>query len=152
MKSVKIFIGIYLLISLVVLCVIPVLVFLMKVEDSILRTLVYVGTSGGIGGVVYSIRAFYQNLADNSFDGKWVWWYVFRPMISVVAGVFLYFLIVGGLMSISASNEVSFSKGIMFYCALAFLSGFSFTRFADKLNELSDTFLSKKSGKRNAEE
>lgn len=152
MKKNKVFVGVYLLVSLVVLCAVPVVVYFMKVENNIIRTLVFVGASGGIGGVVYSIRGFYHNLAGNSFDGKWIWWYVFRPLISMVTGVFLYFLIVGGLMSISASPEVSFSKGVMFYCALAFLAGFSFTRFADKLDELSDTFFSKKPGKGNAVE
>jgi hypothetical protein len=48
------------------------------------------------------------------------------------------------LMSISASPDVSYNKGVMFYCALAFLAGFSFTRFADKIEALSDTVFSKK--------
>jgi hypothetical protein len=140
----KVFVGIYLLLALIVLCLIPVIAYFMKLENGIVRTLVYVGASGGIGGCVYSIRGFYHNLAGKTFEGNWVWWYVFRPLVSVVTGVFLYFLIVGGLMSISASPDVSYNKGVMFYCALAFLAGFSFTRFADKIEALSDTVFSKK--------
>lgn len=138
------FVGFYLLVTLIVLCTVPVIVFFMKAENNIVRTLVYVGASGGIGGAVYSIRGFYHKLGGKTFEGNWVWWYVFRPIISVVVGVFLYFLVVGGLLSISATSEVSFGKGVMFYCALAFLAGFSFTRFADKLDALSDTIFSKK--------
>jgi hypothetical protein len=140
----QVFVGIYLLVTLIFLCMIPVIVFYMKMENNIVRTLVFVGASGGIGGAVYSIRGFYHTLAGKKFEVNWVWWYVFRPIISVVVGVFLYFLVVGGLLSISTSTEVSFGKGVMFYCALAFLAGFSFTRFADKLNALSDTIFSKK--------
>ena len=143
MKS-HVFIGIYLLTALVVLCVIPVIVFFSGIENSILRTLFYVGASGGIGGVVYSIRGFYQNLGRESFKANWIWWYIFRPLISIVIGIFLYFLVVGGLLSISNTPDVNYSKGVMLYCALAFLAGFSFTRFANKLNSLSDVLFSKK--------
>ena len=49
-----VFIAIYLLIVLVILCLIPMIVFFSKIENNILRTLFYFGTFGGIGGVVYS--------------------------------------------------------------------------------------------------
>lgn len=147
MNKNQVFVGIYLLLSLIVLCAVPVIVYFMKMENNIVRTLVYVGASGGIGGAMYSMRGFYHNLGRGTFKGNWVWWYVFRPIISVVVGVFLYFLVVGGMLSISATSEVSFGKGVMFYCALAFLAGFSFNRFADKLDALSDTIFSKKDKK-----
>jgi hypothetical protein len=134
--------GIYLLVSLLLLCVIPVIVFYSSLKEDIIRMVFFVGASGGIGGCLYSIRGFYQNIGGDTFDSKWVWWYIFRPIISVVVGVFSYFLIVGGLMSISFSSEVTFSKGIMFYCAVAFLAGFSFTHFADNLKDLSATLFS----------
>ena len=142
MKS-QALIGIYLLIALIVLCVLPVVVFFVKIENDLVRTMCYVGASGGIGGTLYSIRGFYQNLGGGTFKMNWIWWYIFRPLISVVVGVFIYFLIVGGLMSISTDANVTFSKGVMFYCALAFLAGFSFTRFAGKLDTLSETVFSK---------
>lgn len=143
MKS-HVFIGIYLLTALIVLCVIPVIVFFSKIENDILRTLFYVGSSGGIGGAIFSIRGFYQNLGGETFKASWIWWYIFRPLISIVIGIFLYFLLVGGLLSISNTPDVTYSKGVMLYCALAFLAGFSFTRFADKLDSLSEVMFSKK--------
>jgi len=139
-----VFIGIYLLLMLVVLCGLPVIVYFSKIESEVMRTLFYVGASGGIGGTLYSIRGFYQNLGGETFKSNWIWWYIFRPLISITVGVFAYFLIVGGLLSISNNAEVTFSKGIMFYCALAFLAGFSFTRFAGKLDSISDTIFKKK--------
>lgn len=142
MKS-HVFIGIYLLVTLIVLCVIPVVAYFSTIENEIVRILLYVGASGGIGGTIFSIRGFYKNLGGETFKVSWIWWYIFRPIMSVVVGIFLYFLIVGGLLSISNTPEVNYSKGVMLYCALAFLAGFSFTRFANKLDSLSDVMLSK---------
>jgi hypothetical protein len=139
-----VFIGIYLLVFLLILCAIPVAVFFSSIQNEIVRTLFYVGASGGIGGSLYSIRGFYQNLGGKTFETNWIWWYIFRPVISIVVGVFAYFLIVGGLLSISNNADVTFTKGIMFYCAISFLAGFSFSRFADRLNNISDTVFTKK--------
>ena len=66
MKS-HVFIGIYLLTALVVLCLIPVIVFFSEIKNSILRTLFYVGASGGIGGVVYS-KDFYHIIKKISHE------------------------------------------------------------------------------------
>ncbi|MCK9400911.1 MAG: hypothetical protein M0Q51_13095 [Bacteroidales bacterium] len=71
MKS-HVLIGIYLLITLVVLCLVPVIVFYSKLENNIVRTVFYVGASGGIGGSLYSIRGFYQNLGGETFKVSWI--------------------------------------------------------------------------------
>ena len=139
-----IYIGIYLLVSLLLLCALPVMAFFSSINIEIIRTLIFVGASGGIGGTLYSIRGFYKNLGGNTFEVRWNWWYIFRPIISVVLGVFTYFLIVGGLMSISNTTDVTLSKGIMFYCGVSFLACFSFTRFAERLDNISDILFAKK--------
>jgi hypothetical protein len=136
--------GIYLLVMLVLLCATPVIVYYSDIKSELIRSLCYIGASGGIGGTMYSIRGFYQNIGGGTFKPNWIWWYIFRPTMSIAVGVFAYFLIVGGLLSISNNNEVVFSKGLMFYCAIAFLAGFSFTRFADRLDTLSENIFSKK--------
>ena len=66
MKS-HVFFGIYLLTALVILCVIPVIVFFSEIENIILRTLFYVGASGGIGGAVYS-KDFYHIIKKISHE------------------------------------------------------------------------------------
>lgn len=106
-----------------------------------------ISLSGGIGGTIYTIRGFYQNLGKGIFDLRWTWWYIYRPIVSLVIGVFVYFLIVGGLLSIGGVSEVNYSKGLMFYAAIAFLAGFSFTQFTNKLEELTSTIFSGKGDK-----
>ncbi len=141
-------IGSFLFVMLIVLIALPIYIHLLNPNDALVKVLIYVGCSGGIGGTVYCIRGFYQNLGGSKFKPNWIWWYFFRPMISSVMGVFAYFLIMGGLLSINSSPDVSYSKGLMFYCAIAFLAGFSFTQFADKLEELASTLFSKTKGEK----
>jgi len=69
---------------------------------------------------------------------------IFRPFVSVVIGIFVYFFIVGGLLSLGSITAVDYSRSVMFYCAISFLAGFSFTQFADKLEELASTMFAKK--------
>jgi len=137
-------IGLYLIFFLLVLIIMPLITYFSNFEDSLIKSLIYIGSSGGIGGTIYCIRGFYQNLGENNFKFNWTWWYIFRPLISVVIGVFVYFLLLGGLLSLGSVSEVNYSKNVMFYCALSFLAGFSFTQFADKLEELSSTLFLKK--------
>ncbi len=137
-------IGIYLLLFLIVLILIPIRLYFSDRGDTLIRSLVYIGCSGGLGGVLYCIRGFYKSQIDNQFKLVWSWWYIFRPFISIVVGVFVYFLIIGGLLSLGSVSEVDYQRSVMFYCAIAFLAGFSFTQFADKLEELSSTLFSKK--------
>ena len=83
-------------------------------------------------------------MVDDKFNFNWVWCFISRPIISMVIGIFVYFLIVGGLMSLSAIQEVDFLRKIIFYCGVSFLAGFSFTQFATKLENLAETLFSKK--------
>jgi len=136
--------GTYLLICFLILTALPLLTYFSHISDSLIRSLIYIGSSGGIGGVIYCMRGFYQNLVDKKFDLIWTWWYILRPFMSVGIGIFVYLFIVGGLLSVGSVSEVNYSKSVMFYCAVSFLAGFSFTQFASKLEELASTFFAKK--------
>ncbi len=141
--------GVYLLLILIIFVSIGIRIYLNQPQNKLLLSLVIIACSGGIGGTLYSIRGFYQNLGQGIFNfDNWVWWYIFRPVMSSAIGVFVYFLIVGGLLSIGNISEVNYSKGLMFYSAIAFLAGFSFTQFANKLEEIASTIFSKKEEKK----
>ena len=138
-------IGLYLLFAVFILVGLPIWVYVCDpFEKELLNILVYIACSGGIGGTIYCIRGFYQNLGGNNFETNWTWWYIFRPIISAIIGIFAYFMIIGGLMSISNSPDVNYSKSVMFYCAVSFLAGFSFAKFVEKIDLISDTLFSKK--------
>ena len=137
-------IGIYLLSFLFVLIAITIITYFSRIESVLIKSLIYIGSSGGIGGIIYCIRGFYQGVASKEFDFSFTWWFIFRPFISVVVGIFAYFFIVGGLLSLGSISTVDYSRSVMFYCAISFLAGFSFTQFADKLEELASTIFAKK--------
>lgn len=136
-------IGVYLLLWLISLVIFPMLVFSSGLDSVLLRSLIYVSSAGGLGGVVYLIRSFYKHIFEKDFRVDAVWWYLFRPFLSIIAGVIAYFLIVGGLLSIGSASFINYEKNIMFYCGIAFLAGFSFTQFSDKLEELAKTLFAK---------
>lgn len=137
-------VGIYLLSFLFVLMVVTTITYFSKIESVLIKSLIYIGSSGGIGGIIFCIRGFYKSIVSKKFDSIWTWWYIFRPFISIVIGVFVYFFIVGGLLSLGSVAPVDYSRSVMFYCAISFLAGFSFTQFADKLEELASTMFAKK--------
>ena len=111
MKPVNI-IGFYLLLVTGLLVALPIWVYNCPFEKQLMNILTYVACSGGIGGTIYCIGGFYRRLGNNQFTMNWTWWYVFRPIISAVIGVFAYFMIIGGLMSISNSPDVNYSKSV----------------------------------------
>lgn len=63
-----------------------------------LRALLYIGSAGGIGGLFYSITGFHVHTAKGNFNEKFIWWYVLRPFLSIILGLIVYFLLLGGLL------------------------------------------------------
>ena len=139
--------GIYLFFILMLILAIPIWTYFSQIHDQAFRVFIYVGAFGGLGGTIYIIRAFYKHVGEDNFKFSWIWWYIFRPLISIIIGVVVYLLIVGGLLSISSTSEIDYKKGTMLYCAISFLAGFSFTQFADKLEELASTLFTKRKSK-----
>ncbi len=138
--SVVYLVGAYLLACTVALVAIPVYVHQSgAINNALSRSLVYVACAGGLGGTVYLIRSFYKKIFEKSFRPDVFWWYVFRPLTSAIMGIMSYFLIVGGLLSLGSASSPDYAKSVMLYCGIAFLAGFSFTQFADKIEELAKT-------------
>ena len=67
----------------------------------------------------------------------------YYALISVIMGIFTYFFILGGLLVVSAGSPGE-SANLMLYGSIAFLAGFSFSRFTDKLEEIATALFSKK--------
>ena len=90
---------------------------------------------------MYAIRAHYTHLGNGDYRTNYEWWYISRPIISAVIGIFAYFLFAGGLMSVS--NDPDPGKGILLYCGISFLAGYSMNQFLEKLKDLSKTLFTK---------
>lgn len=98
-----------------------------------IRNLIILGFSGGLGAVVYCLRSFYKHIGDGDFSIRWTWWYIIRPFLGVVMGVFLYFFISGGVLIVSNNYSSLDGKALMFFSSLAFVAGITFTRFLEKI-------------------
>ncbi len=158
-------VGVYLLFCLVALVAIPIHTYSpgiikipsflgkllpdidVKTFSPLIKTLIYVSCAGGLGGTIYCIKGYYWYKRAKNFSLAWAWWYIFRPFISAVIGAVFYLLIIGGLLSISSSTDVNYSKSRIFYCAVTFLAGFSFGKATAKLADLSSTLFASKEDK-----
>ena len=148
-------IGIYLIVFLLALIVIPILLFISNYNSGgyISKTiafLVYIGCAGGLGGITYCMKSYSYNRArkDKDFDLVWTSWYIFRPFLSVVMGVFVYFFIEAGLMGAGADKGGDILKGIKFYLSVAFLAGFFMNEFISKLQEIAKVLFASKKEKK----
>ena len=136
-------IGYFLFGLLITLVAVSIVTYIFDIVDDFFETMIFVACSGGIGGLMYSIRGFYQSIVKKEFSTRYSWWYFFRPLLSIVAGVFLMFLVKGGLFAIGVSSDVEIANSTMFYSGLAFLTGFGFSQFNDKLFDIVEVLFSK---------
>lgn len=145
-------IGIYILLAGVALALGIVFTYTSIIlADPLLKDLIYIGFSGGIGGVVSCARAFYRynGVSKNEFDLSWSWWYIMRPFIGIAVGLVAFFLLVAGLLTFGSVSEVTLPlpfKSVALFCAVAFLVGHSFALFDNKLEELVKTLFGQPQG------
>jgi hypothetical protein len=137
--------AIYLIASLAALIIIGVTTYFLH-PNILIKTIVFTGVSGGIGGVLYAVRGFIYHNETNTFVKVSKWATLYQPITGFLSGVVVYFLIVGGLLTLSTGSSLAstanYQKGILFYCGIAFLAGFGTKKFNEKLDELATTIFS----------
>ena len=93
---------------------------------------------GGLGGVVYCLRAVYLNRSvRNAWDASWTVWYVLRPLVSSVVGGVAYVILRAGLLVLEA--ERSSEAGTFGFLTLAFVAGFNVDRFLGRVEEIAQS-------------
>ncbi len=151
--STEIYISIYTIICAILFSIIPIFTHIQPylypniTISPIIKTLIYVGCSGGLGGVLYSVLGFSKHYILGNFTLKYIWWYIYRPLTSVLLGIFVFCFVAGGLMGLSLQPNQAVpditagfaATTIMFYSALGFLVGYSSNHILLKLEDLADT-------------
>lgn len=143
-------IGLYLIAFLLVLMIVPILLYMSNYNgggyfSTTFTFLVYIGCAGGLGGTTYCMKSYSYFKVYKGFELVWTSWYIFRPFISIIMGVFVYFFIEAGLMGAGADKGGDILKGMKFYLSIAFLAGFFMNEFISKLQEIAKIlFKSKK--------
>lgn len=140
-------IGYYTVLCAVILIVFAVFnrLYLTTVDD-LTQLLIYIGCSGGLGSLAYSMFGYIEHLSKDDFDLNYTWWYVVRPFIGIIYGTFAFLFVAGGLMTLSGVStdaNLFLTKTVMFYCALAFLAGYAEHQFSLQLKELAEAVFKK---------
>lgn len=127
----------YLIILLATYCSIGIFVMLNKitVPNDTMKTTIYCGLIGGIGGITYCLRGIYLNASVfKQWDKIWLSWYFLRPLVSVICGVISWLFLRAGLFVLEAQQTGS-STNLGFY-ALAFVAGLNVDKFIEKIEDI----------------
>ena len=100
------------------------------------RLILIVLATGMLGSFIQTGQSLIRRVGQKTLDQSYAWWYVLRPLIGSILALIFYFVIRGGLLSVSAGAEAISHFGI---AATAGIVGL-FSRYAiDKLREVFTT-------------
>lgn len=105
--------------------------------------LVAVAVLGVIGASVAALTSFATFVGNRSFMKSWNWWYVMRLPIGAALAVIFYFVLRGGLLTVSTTTGAISPYGIG---AVAALAGMFSKQATDKLDEVFTTLFQTKKG------
>lgn len=92
---------------------------------------------GGVGGVIYCLRAVYLNACVRKcWDREWHPWYFIRPFVSLIAGGISWLFLKAGLLVLDAAQPADSST--LGFLALAFIAGYNVDKFMRKLEQISE--------------
>lgn len=123
-------------------------------EDGI-RTILVVGVmfvSGGLGASLYSLRGLIKHSSANDHSPHYNLWYYLSPLAGGISGMIVFFLLLGGALTLNVSaprNEaVSGLTGIGLapYIAFALLAGYAAREFMLKMKDLADSLFALRGG------
>lgn len=113
--------------------------------------------AGALGGSLYSLRGLLMHSSQNDYDTNYNYWYLLTPLAGGISGVVVFFLLLGGALTLTvAGAQVQTLHNLTDlalapYIALALLAGFASRPFMLKMKDLADTLFAlsnkNKSGK-----
>lgn len=103
------------------------------------KIIAYTFFAGVLGSVIYAFRGFYQSVAEQekspkSFNFKWVFWYLIRPIASGIFGFVVYAFVRAELIAFGLTAKLQEQNNLMFF-STSFLAGFGFHDFAEFLTK-----------------
>lgn len=93
--------------------------------------------SGAMGGLVHVATSFSDYVGNRRYHATWQWWYLLRPGIGGALALVFYFLIRGGILSLTGSTTDT--PNIYGMTAIAALVGMFSKQATDKLDDVFDT-------------
>ena len=105
--------------------------------------LLLVVIAAALGSYIHAATSFVSYVGNKSLVMSWAWWYILRPFIGVALALVFYFVIRGGLLSVSTNSSDISIFGIT---AVAGLVGMFSKQATDKLGEVFDTLFKTREG------
>jgi hypothetical protein len=114
--------------------------------DNLTRLIIFISCSGALGGLAFNMYVLTYHVGrDEDYKPVYESSYYLRPFIGILYGVFSFFFVVGGLMTLSTNaalpQNLYTTNAFMFYIALAFLVGFAEEPFSIQLKALAEALL-----------
>jgi len=98
---------------------------------------------GALGGCLYNLRGLTKHSQHHDFDEHYSLSYYLRPISAGVSGLIVFFLLIGGALSLNVGNPGQAPwqslAGRMPYVALSLLAGYGSQEFMMKLKDLAET-------------
>jgi hypothetical protein len=102
------------------------------VKLSLLREYMYYGFAGSIGGSLYGLRLFHEHYERLTI--RWVYWYFMRPFLCVGCAIMTIILFKSGILLLQVGDSP------LAKISIAFLTGFGYGKFMEKIKVLTETF------------
>jgi hypothetical protein len=104
----------------------------MGIDLMLYREYVILGLAGSVGGSLYGLRMFHEFY--DSLTTRWLYWYLMRPFLTFGAAIVTIILFKSGVLFLQVGDSMAARVSI------AFLTGFGYGKFMEKLRSLTDTF------------
>jgi hypothetical protein len=105
--------------------------------------------AGALGGCIHVATSFSSYVGNAKYATSWQWWYALRPFIGGCLALAFYFLIRGGLLSLTTGTNQTQEPSFYGMVAVAVMVGMFSKQATDKLDDVFDTlFKSNKDAER----
>jgi hypothetical protein len=108
------------------------------------RNYLIFGLAGSVGGSLYGLRMFHEFY--DSLTMRWFYWYLMRPFLCFGSAIITIILFKSGILLLQVGDSMAAQVGI------AFLTGFGYGKFMEKLRSLTETFFNGKEKENNGDE
>ncbi|OPH52050.1 hypothetical protein BC351_33340 [Paenibacillus ferrarius] len=92
------------------------------------------GFAGALGGSLYGLRMFHEHYHD--LTTQWVYWYLMRPVLCFGSAIITIILFQSGILLLQVGDSMAARISV------AFLTGFGYGKFMEKIRALTTTFFS----------
>lgn len=102
------------------------------IDIMLYREYVILGLAGSLGGSLYGLRMFHEFY--ETLTTRWFYWYLMRPFLCFGSAIITIILFKSGILLLQVGDSMAARVSI------AFLTGFGYGKFMEKIRSLTDTF------------